>query len=76
MNSAIHFLLAPDRAAARFVKRQITSDGGWLNVIIGTWPELLELARNAYLIKEPSDIWHEKLSVTAEKMTDDYRDEI
>jgi ATP-dependent helicase/nuclease subunit B len=44
------FVLVPDRCAARKVRRLIAEAGGRANVIVGTWPELMELARQAYLL--------------------------
>jgi ATP-dependent helicase/nuclease subunit B len=44
------FALVPDRCAARKVRRLIAEAGGQANLFVGTWPELMELARQAYLL--------------------------
>lgn len=46
----LQFLLVPDSSAARSVRRELVQTGGYTGVVVGTWPELVEQARNAYLL--------------------------
>ncbi len=55
--SCIHFLLVPDRSAARRLRRRIADNGARTGVVVGTWTELLESARQAYLLPEPDGEW-------------------
>ncbi len=57
MNNSIHFLLVPDKFAARKVRRKVAEAGGCLGVVVGTWLELLHLARENYLVPERADRW-------------------
>jgi hypothetical protein len=63
--NTIHFLLTPDHSSSRLVKRIIAEKASRINVIAGTWTELIEQALKAYLLPDPEDIWNEKLSETA-----------
>ncbi|MBU0486121.1 MAG: exodeoxyribonuclease V subunit gamma [Proteobacteria bacterium] len=62
MNKLIHFLLAPDKYAARKIRRRIVESGGRLGVVVGTWLELLTLAGEKYLVPEASNNWATLLS--------------
>ncbi len=55
----LKFLLVPDVAAARRVRRLIVARGACSGVVVGTWPELLEWARRAYLVAGASSDWDE-----------------
>ena len=46
----VEFLLVPDKSAARRVRRGLAERGARIDVVVGTWPELLELAAHCYLI--------------------------
>ena len=61
MDKSIQFLLVPDKYAARKVRRCIAETGGRLGVIVGTWLELLSLAKEKYLISELADDWNASL---------------
>jgi len=43
----IHFLLTPDTASALKLRRMVATAGGRTDVLVGTWPELLQQARTA-----------------------------
>ena len=40
----IHFLLTPDKAATRRLRRVVATQYPGLGIIVGTWPELFFLA--------------------------------
>ena len=46
----LQFLLVPDGSAGRRVRRVIAEQGARSGVVVGTWPELVEWARRAYLL--------------------------
>ncbi|NTV13146.1 MAG: PD-(D/E)XK nuclease family protein [Desulfobulbaceae bacterium] len=62
MDKSIHFLLVPDKYAARRVRRLIAENGGRLGVMVGTWLELLTLAKENYLIPDRDERWNSVLS--------------
>ncbi len=49
------FLLVPDAGAARRARRLLAERGASSGVVVGTFPELLERARRACLVPEPSE---------------------
>ncbi len=55
----ISFLLVPDSGAGRRVRRLLAEHGACAGVVAGTWLDLLEWARRAYLVPEPADDWDE-----------------
>jgi ATP-dependent helicase/nuclease subunit B len=57
----ITFALVPDSGAARRLRRAIALEGACGGVVVGTWRELLERARHAYLLMEPADEWGSRL---------------
>lgn len=63
----LHFLLVPDKSFARRVRRMAAENQPRLGVLVGTWPELLSQAREAYLLPEPEN-WTEALKAAAESM--------
>lgn len=65
----IQFLLVPDKSSARLVKRKVAEKGSKFSVIVGTWPELAEQARKAYLLPETKEQWDSKLAEAARSMT-------
>ncbi len=58
----IHFLLTPDSASALHVRRLVALSGGRMNVVVGTWPELLMHATNSYILPPPADDWTGRLA--------------
>jgi hypothetical protein len=68
--SILHFLLTPDRSSARRVRRMVAENSSRLGVMVGTWTELVEQARKAYVLPDPDDSWNEKLAEIAASMTD------
>lgn len=56
-SDAVTFLLVPDPGAARRVRRLVAEDRARSGVVVGTWAELLEWVRRAYLLAESVDDW-------------------
>lgn len=52
---SIKFLLVPDGSAARRVRRLLVERREGSGVVVGSWPELLDWARRAYLVHETAD---------------------
>ena len=53
---ALHFLLVPDGSAARRIRRTLAQSRARSGVIVGTWPELLARAQDAYCVSPPRGI--------------------
>ena len=68
----LHFLLVPDSSAARRIRRAVVETGSRRGVVIGTLNELVEYARRAYLIPEPSDDWEEKFDSALSRIADSF----
>ena len=49
---ALLFLLVPDAGAARRVRRRVAEGRGRTGLLVGSWPELIDWARRAYLAPE------------------------
>lgn len=54
-----HFLLVPEKGAARRLRRIIAEAGGAFGIYVGTWPELIEQLRVTHLVPPPSIEWDE-----------------
>jgi RecB family exonuclease len=70
MKPLVHFLLVPDSSAARRLRRIIATQTPCMGVQIGTWPELIEQARSAYLIPKRSNDWNQVLHHALENVPD------
>jgi hypothetical protein len=66
----LQFLLVPDKAAARSVRRAIASRGACAGTVVGTWGELVDQARRAYLLPPVDADWETRLDDAAEKVKD------
>lgn len=67
-----HFILAPDRAAARRLRRLLAEAQSRSHVLVGTWPELLETARGHYLLPLVENAWSGLLAEAAGAMGDGF----
>ena len=65
--SACHFILAEDRAQSRTLKRQLAEKGAWLNLMVGTWTELLAHLQNLFLLEAPPADWSALLAAAADE---------
>jgi ATP-dependent helicase/DNAse subunit B len=59
--TTITFYLTPDKYAAHYVRKEFTKSTSLIGVQIGTWSELLELARNSFCLQQPKDDWQENI---------------
>ena len=66
----IHFLLVPDAAAARKVRRTVAGRGARLDVSIGTWAALADLAGKTFLVRESEKGWDKQVVEAAKKIPD------
>lgn len=69
------FLLVPDASAARRVRRLIAERTACTGVVVGTWPELIESARCAYLLPEPANDWQQVFSAALSELKDAFLSE-
>jgi hypothetical protein len=66
----LHFLLVPDKASGRIVRRALAVDGARFGTVVGTWGELVDQAGRAYLLALPATGWDERLEEAARKLPD------
>lgn len=64
MELMIHFLLTPDRSSSLALKRAIAQEGARTDVMVGTWPELLALAKGCHVLPPTVDNWEERLELS------------
>jgi hypothetical protein len=65
-----HFLLVPDRASGRKVRRALASDRTRGGVVVGTFGELVDQACKAYLLKPAGTDWNDRLGKASRERTD------
>ena len=70
MQRTIKFILTPDSSAARRLRRIIATQTPCMGVQIGTWSELIEQSRNAYLIPKRSNDWSQVFHHALENVSD------
>lgn len=66
----IHFLLIPDKSSSLALKRRVAEQCARMDVVVGTWPELLTQARNSHILPLANDAWQEKLAAAVTSMGD------
>lgn len=66
----LQFLLVPDSSAARRLRRRLAEAGSRQGVVVGTLSELVELARQSYLVPEPLDGWDVAITEALEAIPD------
>lgn len=64
------YLLVPDSSAARRTRRMLAENGACKGIVVGTWTELVEYARNAYLVPAPGNDWDEIFNKNMAAMSD------
>jgi len=64
------YFLVPDSSAARRVKRVLVESSACSGIVVGTWLELVEYARNAYLLPVQPENWDEVFNITLSQMAD------
>ena len=70
MADVLHFLLVPDRASGRKVRRALASDRARGGVVVGTFGELVDQACKAYLLEPVGTDWNDRLSKASRKLAD------
>lgn len=70
MKQTIQFVLVPDSSAARRFRRILATQSPCMGVVVGTWPELIEQARSAYLIPPPAGDWKAHFHSAMEQVPD------
>jgi hypothetical protein len=66
----IHFLLTPDKSASLALKRLVAQQGARMDVVVGTWPELLALTKNCHVLPVISDDWLTRLTDAIKQQAD------
>jgi ATP-dependent helicase/nuclease subunit B len=66
----LHFILCPDKAYARRLRRELATVGGRVGLQVGTWSELLSLAFSSCCLASLDDDWHERLETAAAALPD------
>lgn len=70
MKQVIHFILVPDNGAARRLRRLLATQSPCQGILVGTWPELVDQAKNAYLISSQSSDWNKHFHSALENTPD------
>lgn len=70
MKQLIHFLLVPDGSAARRLRRMLATQAPCQGILVGTWPELIEQAKSAYLIPPRVHDWNNRFHSALETLSD------
>ena len=70
MADVLHFLLVPDRASGRSVRRALASNGARWGTVVGTFGELVDQACKAYLLKSVETDWKDRLGKASRELTD------
>lgn len=66
----IHFILTPDKAVSIALKRLVAQQGARINVVVGTFPELLTVAKNCHVLPAIIDEWQVNLSTALKELQD------
>ena len=70
MMQAIQFVLVPDGSAARRLRRILATQSPSMGIVVGTWPELIEQARSAYVIAPQVSDWKSQFHAALEQLPD------
>lgn len=70
MSQLIHFILVPDGSAARRLRRLLATQSPCMGIMVGTWPELIEQAKSAYVIAPQVSDWTSQLHTALEQLPD------
>ena len=72
MRQVIHFILVPDGSAARRLRRMLATQAPCQGILVGTWPELIEQAKSAYLTSPQTGDWNNRFHSALEKLPDSF----
>lgn len=70
--AVVHFILVPDKSAARRLRRMAATASARVGVQVGTWPELVSLAQKSYLLPSSPDEWRSRLDSALESLSDSF----
>ena len=70
MSQLIHFILVPDGSAARRLRRLLATQSPCMGIMVGTWPELIEQAKSAYVITPQVSDWKSQFHTALEQLPD------
>ena len=70
MRQVMHFILVPDGSAARRLRRMLATQAPCQGILVGTWPELIEQAKSAYLTSPQTGDWNNRFHSALEKLPD------
>ena len=70
MRQVIHFVLVPDGSAARRLRRMLATQAPCQGILVGTWPELIEQAKSAYLLSPQAGDWNKRFHSVLETLSD------
>ena len=70
MSQLIQFLLVPDGSAARRLRRLLATQSPCMGIVVGTWPELIEQAKSAYVIAPQVSDWTSQFHTALEQLPD------
>ena len=70
MSQLIQFLLVPDGSAARRLRRILATQSPSMGIAVGTWPELIEQAKSAYVIAPQVSDWKSQFHAALEQLPD------
>lgn len=70
LKQLINFILVPDSSAARRLRRILAAQTPCQGVLIGTWPELVEQAKSAYLVATQENGWRQAFHNALESLPD------
>jgi RecB family exonuclease len=62
MSDPLQFLLTPDRAAARRVRRALAEQRAQIGVAVGSWPDLFSRAMHTYMVSVPPNDWADRFA--------------
>ncbi|PSJ17664.1 PD-(D/E)XK nuclease family protein [Nitrosomonas supralitoralis] len=70
MKQLVHFILVPDGSVARRLRRLLATQSPRQGILVGTWPELIEQAKSAYLIALQASDWKTQFHHALEQLPD------
>lgn len=68
MMEITHFILVPDSAVARRLRRLLAEQKTQIGVVVGTWSALLEYVSHIYLVPPISESWDEIFKITLDNL--------
>lgn len=70
MRQTMQFILVPDGSAARRLRRMLAAQSPCAAILVGSWPELIEQAKSAYLLSPQTRDWQTGFHTTLANLPD------